>query len=73
MDGLKNLRVAVFNLDKESYFLGLYNNKEDAALRRLDIKYNLFGFEFMTDIEKTQYNKLLTSREIKKDGDNDAL
>jgi hypothetical protein len=54
--------VATINISKTNFFLGLFDNKEDAAWTRLDFKYNLFGFEFMSNIESSQYVKLLNER-----------
>lgn len=57
VDGTYN---AAINIDNEKFSLGYYKKLEDAALKYLDIKYNLFGFEYMTDEEKSAYTKLLT-------------
>ncbi|MGG1659507.1 HNH endonuclease [Brevibacillus sp. NRS-1366] len=57
LDGTYN---AAINIDNKKFSLGYFKKLEDAALRYLDVKYNLFGFEYMTDEEKNTYTELLT-------------
>lgn len=47
-------------IGKENFELGSFVSKEKAALSYFNIKFNLLGFEYMTDLEIEQYNNLLT-------------
>jgi len=58
---------ATIKIGKEKFDLGYFKLKENAALSYFNIKYNLLGFEFMTDLEIEQYNALLTYFAIKDD------
>jgi hypothetical protein len=60
-----NKWYAQIRIDNEEFHLGSFTGLEDAAFRRLDVKFNLFGYEYMTAKEIEQYNQLLTSHYLK--------
>lgn len=60
-----NKYIAEITISNKKYYLGEFKTLEEASLARLDLKYNLLGYEFMTIKEISQYHNLL---EIKAKG-----
>jgi len=56
----RNRYRSTIKIGKETIDLGYFIMKEEAALSYFNIKYNLLGYEYMTDLEIKQYNDLLT-------------
>lgn len=55
-----NKWLSRIQINNERFILGSYNTKEEAGLAYLNTKYNLLGFEYMSNFEIQEYNKLLT-------------
>jgi hypothetical protein len=57
---INNIWQSRIQINNKRFNLGNYKTKEEAGLAYLNTKYNLLGFEYMSDFEIEQYNKLLT-------------